>query len=43
VESVPLIGDLSRARSVLGWEPHTSFEQLVAEMVEADLARLCAG
>ena len=38
VEACPLIGDPSRARSELGWEPQVSFEQLVAEMVEADLA-----
>jgi GDPmannose 4,6-dehydratase len=34
------VGDPAKARAVLGWEPQTSFEQLVAEMVEADLARL---
>jgi GDPmannose 4,6-dehydratase len=42
VETVPLIGDPSRARSVLGWEAQVSFERLVAEMVEADIARLAA-
>jgi GDPmannose 4,6-dehydratase len=35
-----LIGDSSKARRVLGWEPEVSFEQLVATMVDADLARL---
>ena len=35
-----LIGDSSKARRVLGWEPQVSFEQLVAMMVDADLARL---
>ena len=35
-----LIGDPSKARRVLGWIPETSFEELVASMVEADLARL---
>jgi GDPmannose 4,6-dehydratase len=39
-EQWPPVGDPSRARNVLGWEPRVSFEQLVAEMVEADLARL---
>lgn len=39
-EPCPPVGDPSRARDVLGWEPRTSFEQLVAELVEADLARL---
>jgi GDPmannose 4,6-dehydratase len=35
-----LIGDASKAKRVLGWEPTVSFEQLVAMMVDADLARL---
>ena len=35
-----LVGDPSKARQQLGWEPETSFEQLVAMMVEADLALL---
>ena len=39
-ERWPPVGDPSRARTVLGWQSRTSFEQLVAEMVEADLARL---
>ena len=34
------VGDPSRARSRLGWEPTLSFEQLVARMVDADLRRL---
>ena len=32
-----LLGDASKARRLLGWEPKIGFEQLVAEMVEADL------
>ena len=32
-----LLGDASKARQLLGWEPQTTFEQLVAEMVEHDL------
>jgi GDPmannose 4,6-dehydratase len=40
VEAVPLIGDPSRARRVLGWEPQVSFEELIGEMVDFDLARL---
>jgi len=35
-----LIGDPSKAKRVLEWEPHVSFEQLVAMMVEADIERL---
>jgi GDPmannose 4,6-dehydratase len=42
-EPCPPVGDASKARRVLGWEPATSFEQLVAEMVDADLARLGVG
>ena len=37
-----LIGDATKARSKLGWEPQVSFEELVAIMVDADLARLKA-
>ncbi len=32
-----LLGDASKARRLLGWEPRVNFEQLVAMMVEADL------
>lgn len=35
-----LVGDASKARDVLGWEPETSFERLVETMVQADLERL---
>jgi len=35
-----LLGDASRARNELGWEPMVRFEQLVAMMVDADLERL---
>jgi GDPmannose 4,6-dehydratase len=38
----PPVGDPTRARSVLGWEPRVSFSELVREMVAADLARLDA-
>jgi GDPmannose 4,6-dehydratase len=31
------VGDPSKAREQLGWEPEVSFEQLVRRMVEADL------
>src|SRR4051794_19815407 len=37
-----LIGDPSRARAELGWEPRTTFRELVEMMVDADLARLAA-
>jgi GDPmannose 4,6-dehydratase len=42
-EQWPPVGDPSRARDVLEWRPRVSFEQLVSEMVEADLARLNGG
>jgi GDPmannose 4,6-dehydratase len=35
-----LIGDPSKARRVLGWEPKVSFEELVAMMVRTDIDRL---
>ncbi|MDW8399142.1 MAG: GDP-mannose 4,6-dehydratase [Acetobacteraceae bacterium] len=34
-----LLGDPSKAREKLGWQPEISFEEMLAEMVEADLAR----
>jgi GDPmannose 4,6-dehydratase len=38
-----LIGDYSKAREKLGWEPRTSFEELVRLMVDADLELLASG
>lgn len=38
-----LVGDPSKAKAVLGWEPTTSLESLCAMMVEADLRRNKAG
>ena len=35
-----LVGDYGKAKRVLAWEPSTSFKDLVAMMVEADLALL---
>jgi GDPmannose 4,6-dehydratase len=35
-----LVGDSSKAREKLDWEPRTSFQQLVEMMVDADLERL---
>jgi len=35
-----LIGDSSKARSVLGWKPKVGFEELITMMVDADIALL---
>lgn len=35
-----LVGDASKARSVLGWKPTVGFEELVGRMVDADVAAL---
>jgi GDPmannose 4,6-dehydratase len=42
-ESVRLVGDPTKAREQLGWQPRTSFEEMIGTMVEADLAELHAG
>jgi len=34
-----LLGDADKARQRLGWQPTISLEEMIAEMVEADLAR----
>ena len=38
-----LIGDFAKAREQLGWEPRTTFEELVRLMVDADLELLASG
>jgi GDPmannose 4,6-dehydratase len=35
-------GNYSKAKAELGWEPKTSFEQLIQLMVESDLRLLAA-
>lgn len=35
-----LVGDYSKAKVVLGWEPKTTFKELVKIMVESDLERV---
>ena len=35
-----LVGDAKKAEAVLGWQPETSFEELVTSMVDADMALL---
>jgi GDPmannose 4,6-dehydratase len=41
-EADALVGDASKARRDLGWEPRTRFETMIAQMVEDDLALLQA-
>jgi GDPmannose 4,6-dehydratase len=38
-----LVGDASKAREKLGWEPRTSFEEMVRLMVDSDLDLLASG
>jgi GDPmannose 4,6-dehydratase len=35
-----LLGDATKARQQLGWSPEITLEEMIAEMVEADLYRL---
>jgi len=35
-----LLGDASRAHTLLGWRPATTFEKMISDMVDADLARV---
>lgn len=39
-EPVPLVGDATRLRETLGWQPSVDFPALVAMMVDADIAEL---
>jgi GDPmannose 4,6-dehydratase len=34
-----LLGDPSKAKAKLGWEPKTTMQDMIAEMVEADIVR----
>ena len=38
-----LIGNPSKAKRVLGWEPNVDFTHLVEMMVDADLERVASG
>ncbi len=35
-----LLGDPSKAKAKLGWEPSSTLEDVICEMVDADLARV---
>jgi GDPmannose 4,6-dehydratase len=39
-ETATVVGDASKARRELGWEPRTGFEDMIAQMVDHDLALL---
>lgn len=39
-ETGPLVGDASKAKKILGWEPKTKFKALVKIMVDSHIARL---
>lgn len=39
-ETGPLVGDYSKIKKTLGWQPTTEFRQLIEMMVTSDLARL---
>ncbi len=41
-EATPPVGDPSRARELLGWEPEIGFDAMISEMVSADLLDLRA-
>ena len=42
-DPVALLGDPTRARERLGWAPRTTFEEMIAMMVDRDLAELGTG
>lgn len=42
-EADPLVGDASKARRNLGWEPRYTFRELIQEMVRADLQAIEKG
>ncbi|MBI2196424.1 GDP-mannose 4,6-dehydratase [Candidatus Daviesbacteria bacterium] len=39
VQTGPLVGDSSKAKKILGWEPKTRFKDLVKIMIHSDLAK----
>jgi GDPmannose 4,6-dehydratase len=39
-DKTPLVGDAAKARKALGWHYDSSFEKIVRDMVDADMARL---
>ncbi len=39
-ENVPLVGDYSKIKREIGWEPQVNFKELIEEMVQCDVRRL---
>ena len=39
-ESVPLVGDSSKARQILGWQPTVTFRELIEMMVDFDMENI---
>jgi len=39
-ETGPLVGDYSKIKKILGWQPKVEFKELITMMVRSDLARL---
>lgn len=40
IETGPTVANITKARSVLGWEPKTSFDAMISAMVNAHISRL---
>lgn len=39
-EDIPLVGDYSKAKRLLGWEPKKTFAEMIREMVDYELQKL---
>lgn len=42
-EEVPLVGDATKAHEKLNWKPEKSFQEMIEEMVECDIAEISSG
>ncbi len=38
-----LVGDAAKAHATLGWQPHSTFAEMISEMVQSDLKAVSAG
>ncbi len=41
-EEIPLVGDSSKARTVMGWQPSKEFDEIIQEMVQHDFIQVRA-